>query len=223
MAEFRVVRLGCERQPVVIVDNFSANPEVLLDEAQTRVFGAAGRHYPGVRAGADAGYLSEQMPLLQQILTDIFDMPNGAHLIECNYSLVSTKQDDLTPIQRLPHFDGVGTGCLALLHFLRGPEFGGTSFYRHRATGFETITGDRLSDYEQCLRHEFDEIGPPEPKYFGGSSKQFELLKTIPAAINRMIIYRGIMLHSGQILNTEVLTDDPKCARLTINTFLQAR
>lgn len=222
-AAFETLMFGTEREPVVVIDNFSADPDRLLAEARAATYGPGGHHYPGERAPAKAAYLQAQGKVLSDIITGVFGMVAGADLIECNFSVVTTHPADLTPIQRLPHFDGTAPNRLALLHYLCPPEAGGTSFYRHRATGFETITQERLATYDAQLRREVADQGLPPGEYFHGSQHQFERIGQIPAAYNRMVIYRGITLHSGDILQPERIGSGLETSRITVNTFLAGR
>lgn len=223
MDGYRLLCLGDEREPVVIIDGFSSDAEALRLQGAGLAYGPGGRHYPGHRAPAPSGYLGERMDLLQKVLTKVFGMAHGAALVECNYSIVTTRPERLTPIQRLPHFDSTEPGYLALLHYLCGPEEGGTSFYRHRASGFETITAGRLDHYNEALRGEVGVHGLPPAEYFFGSSVQFERIGRVGAAFNRMVIYRGFRLHSGDILQPEKIGQSGVAPRLTVNTFLRAR
>lgn len=220
---FEVLRFGVEREPVVVIDDFIAAPEQLRDTARQQQFKPAGHHYPGHRAPAPSAYLAERMDVLEKVLRDVFGMASGASLIECSYSLVTMPEASLTPIQRLPHFDGTDPGRVALLHYLCQPEEGGTDFYRHVSTGFETITEDRLPAYDAALRKEAEAKGLPEAAYFSGSSEQFEMIGSVEAAWNRMVIYRGLQLHSGRIMKAHEIGTPGFRPRLTVNTFLAAK
>lgn len=136
---------------------------------------------------------------------------------------MTTPPDRLTPIQRLPHFDSTDPGYLALLHYLGGPEEGGTSFYRHRASQFETIDASRLDTYTGMLQEEVREYGLPKRQYFSGTDQQFEKIGGVEARFNRMVIYRGYRLHSGDIAQPERIGAPDAAPRLTINTFLAAK
>ena len=218
-----VERIGHEGQPVVIIDDFSSNFAELLEHASLAQFKSEDGHYPGKRAPAPASYLSERAELLKSILIDVFALNEGATLVECNYSIVTKKPADLTVFQRLPHFDGTDEKRLALLHYCNDDSEGGTSFFRHRATGFETVSETRLATYRDVLEKEIKTIGPPPEAYFSGSSEQFELIMSIRARPNRMIIYRGCTIHSGNIRSDGYIGESVRDARLTINTFLAGR
>jgi len=222
MAElgYSVERFGQEQEPVVIIDHFYSDPEALRKDAASKSYEKLGPFYPGIRAQADPAYLGERMELLTEILIDVFAFKNGAKLTECAYSLVTTPRDKLTPIQRLPHYDGTDQRRLAVLHYLSSEKKGGTAFFRHRRTMYETITESRFEQYKNTLEQEVADLGLPQESYVNQSTAQFEMIGLIVAKPNRCILYRGITLHSGYIPDNLPLDEDPMKGRLTINTFL---
>lgn len=221
--EYQVERFGHEKEPLVILDDFASDFVMLRQAALTRQYGVTSPHYPGVRAQADPDYLGERMEVLREVLTDVFDLAQGAALIECAFSIVSTLPGDLKPIQRLPHFDSTDPKRLALLHYFGADEDGGTAFYRHKATRFETVSATRMEAYASVLQAEARDLWLPEAAYHYGSNDQFELIGEVVSKPNRMVIYRGYRLHSGNIPTERALVPDPKTGRLTLNTFLQGR
>ena len=52
-----------------------------------------------------------------------------------------------------------------------------------------------------------------------GDTRYFERIHAVEAARDRLIIYRGNALHSGDITSRTVLSEDPRRGRLTINGF----
>ena len=222
-ADFDVLHFGEEREPVVVIDDFSSDPQRLRDLARRANYKPGGNHYPGHRAPAPADYLGERMPTLRSALSEVFGAVQGADLASCSFSLVTTPPDQLTPIQRLPHFDGTDPGILAVLHYLCEPNEGGTSFYRHRTTGFETISADRLNAYDAALQAEIKASGLPPAAYFSGATYQYEQIGRVEAAFNRLVIYRGWRLHSGEIPKASEIGKPGAEPRLTVNTFLMGR
>ena len=216
-------RIGHEREPIVVIDGFSADPAALVEQAAALHYEKLGPHYPGIRAPAASAYLAARMDLLQEVLSGVFGVSRGADLVECNYSIVTTPPSALAPIQRLPHFDSTDPGRIAILHYLCQPLDGGTAFYRHRATGFETISASRLEDYSEVLQAEADARGLPQAEYVRADTALFEQTYRVDAAFNRLVIYRGWSLHSGVIPPDLTFSPDPRKGRLTVNTFLQAR
>ncbi len=217
-----VNRIGAEAEPLVVIDDFAADPQALVDRAAADSFSPRGVHYPGIRAPVQPAYLAERLDVLEPVLRDVFGLGRGAELAESAFSLVTTPPDDLTPIQRLPHFDTTDGKRLALLHYLCGPEQGGTAFYRHRSTGFETISAERRVAYQYALEDDVETHGLPEG-YMNASGPIFEQTANVEARFNRMVIYRSRTLHSGQIPDDFTFSTDPRQGRLTVNIFLQGR
>ena len=219
-AKPEIHQFGEEAEPVAVIDDYSGDPGALRRRALDSAYAPAGHHYPGHRAPAPASYLDEQASLLRGVLSDVFGMAHGARIVECSFSVVTTPPGKLTPIQRLPHFDGTEPNRIAVLHYLSGPEFGGTSFYRHLGTGFETVTAARYEAYSAALREDVGRHGLPPARYHAGASKIFARTGMIAAAFNRLVIYRGNRLHSGDILRPEATGAPIDEARLSVNTFL---
>lgn len=222
-APYQVKRFGNEQEPVVIIDDFSGELATLRADAVSRDYARHGPFYPGIRAPMQPNYLGNRMALLEGILTRNFDCGNGASFAEAAYSIVTTRPEDLTPIQRLPHYDGVDPGRLALLHYLSDDDHGGTAFYRHKATGYETVTADRFDIYKAKLEEEVKAFGMPQQDYFRGQGKQFELIGKVDAKPDRLVIYRAITLHSGFIPEGFECDPSPETGRLTVNIFLQRK
>ncbi|GIU67063.1 DUF6445 family protein [Candidatus Phycosocius spiralis] len=210
--------IGTEQTPVMVIDHLCAEPELLLRAAAQAHFIDIGPTYPGVRAPSPSGYGDWVLKLFASQLRDLYggNAPWGFDL--CAFSLVTTPPAALTPLQSLPHFDGVEATRLAFLHYLCEGEHGGTSFYRQRATGFERLSPDRLHPY---LLHLKKETTPKERhSYFMGSNASFERIGGVEAQFNRAIFYPGSLLHSGDILAPHLLSENVRTGRLTINGFV---
>jgi hypothetical protein len=151
-------------------------------------------------------------------VADTFGAQLDPDLELCAFSMVTTPPDKLRPIQRIPHFDGPDRGRIAFIHYLCEPFQGGTSFYRHRATGLSEITSERVEEYRGSVVREL-EADKPVHAYVIDHTRFFERLHGVEARFNRLIIYRGNALHSGDISARTVLSEDPRQGRLTINGF----
>lgn len=218
-----VHRLGREGEPVVQIDHFSGSADALLAAGRAAAYGPAGAFYPGIRARAASTYLDLRRDLLFAVMREVFGFSQAIRCASADFSIVTTPESEQVPAQRIPHYDHPGGEVVAVMHYLLGPESGGTAFYRHRRTGFETITLERKPAYEAALRADEREYGPPPPRYHHGDSDRYELIGEIPAAHDRLILYRGRLLHSGVIPDPEGLSADPSRGRLTINMFLEGR
>lgn len=218
--EVRIERIGGEAEPVIVVDGFSGDPARWIESASQGAMQAIGPHYPGLRRATEPDYLAAVGPLLAKLIGTVFGYPAGAHVAESWYSIVTTPPARLQPIQRLPHFDGVEDARLAVLHFLCDPGHGGTAFYRHRSTGFETVDADRYPIYARRLAEDVRGHGLPQAGYIDGDTALFERIAEFPGAPDRALIYRGKLLHCARIAPGANLSADPRCGRLTVNSFL---
>lgn len=215
-------RIGDEAQPIVVVDGFHPDPEGLRAAAMAASFEPAHHHYPGIRAALPPDYFAQVGPILTTVLRDVFGHKDAIDLIDASFSIVTTPPADLTTAQRLPHVDAVQPGRIALVHYL-APEGGdGTAFFRHRASGYETIDAARSGDYLARLNAEVQAGGPPPPAYVDDSTALFERIAGVEARYNRAVIYRSALLHSGAIRRDAMLDPDPATGRLTVTAFLSA-
>lgn len=215
-----VERQGAEGEPVVVIDGFAADPAMFADDAAMLGFAPVGIHYPGVRAPVARPLLKPLLSALAPVIADVFGY-GDSEIDDAFYSLMTTPPETLTPIQRIPHFDGVEPERLALLHFLSPDMPGGTAFYRHRTTGFETVTAARLPAYSAALDADLAREGLPEPAYIAGDTALYECIARHEGRFNRALLYRGNTLHCAWLPDAGRLIGDPTKGRLTVNTFLR--
>jgi Family of unknown function (DUF6445) len=216
-----IIKHGAEQQPLVVIDDFVAQPEQLRDDASMLGFKPIGPHYPGVRAEVPSALVARFTKDIQATLAEVFELNTPLDVIESYYSLVTTPPDALTPIQRLPHFDSVEPNRIALLHYITPNCRGGTAFFRHRATGYEVINQARLADYSAALESDIKSHGLPNAAYIAGDTKIYERVALYEAKFNRAIMYRGNTLHCADIPHGLDLSANPQIGRLTVNTFLR--
>ena len=219
MSSPAVESIGSDDEPVILIDDFHPEPARLRTLATQGQYRTLSPYYPGVQAPFDARYLMPVDATLSPILREVFGLKAGASVVQCTFSLVTTPDADLAPIQRLPHVDTTDAGRIALLHYLSGSETGGTAFYRHRATGLDTLSPERFETYKAALEPE----GLPKPGYMRGSDDRFEMIHHVAAKPNRAVLYRSRLLHSGMIPEDATFSADPAQGRLTVNTFFQAK
>ena len=218
-----VHRFGQEAEPVVQIDDYSGMADELLARGRSATYQPGGAMYPGLRSLWQPDYLDRQGALMVQVMQQVFGVQEGVKVESCAFSMVCTPAGELTPPQRIPHYDDTGGEVLAIMHYLLGPETGGTAFYRHRRTGFETITPQREAAFSAAVAKDEREYGPPADGYYYGDTDRYEKTGEIEARPDRLIVYRGRLLHSGVIPQPHALTVDPAEGRLTINMFLIAR
>ncbi len=217
----RVARhsVGDERQPLAVVDGFAADPDALRAAAMAAAFAPAGQHYPGLRAPLPPDYLRQHLPVIAEAMGRAFGRFRRLHVIDASFSIVTTPPDALHPRQRLPHVDAYGAERIALVHYLSPTAVDGTAFYRHRATGYETVDAARAPGFFATLDDELA-ADPPVAAYIAGDTAQFACIDRVAAAYNRAVVYRSFALHSGAIGPGATLSVDPATGRLTITGFL---
>lgn len=213
-------RMGCEGEPLVVIDRFSGMVESLLEAGYGATYQHAGAAYPGIRSWADPSYLDRRRDLMMQIMQRVFGFTCGARLDASTFSLVTLGEHELAPLQRIPHYDHASGEVIAVMHYLQGPESGGTAFYRHRRTGFETVTPQREPAYNRAPAEDERAYGMPPVRFYHGDTAWFEQIDEVEAQPDRLVLYRGRQLHSGVIPDPQALSADPRRGRLTINMFL---
>lgn len=215
-----VRRMGHEGEPLVVIDGFSDMVDTLLAAAREAQYQHGGASYPGIRAWADPSYLDRRRELMMQIMRQVFGFTKGVRLDASTFSLVTLGEHELSPLQCIPHYDHAGGDVIAVMHYLLGQETGGTAFYRHRRTGFETVTPAREAAYNAALAKDEREHGMPPARFCYGDTDWFEIIDEVEAVPDRLVLYRGRQLHSGVIPDPSALSSDPRVGRLTINMFL---
>ena len=221
LPQVTVYQLGIEREPVAVIEYFAADPNALRTAAAASCFGPAGEHYPGIKAPLPATYFPAQRGLLATVLNEVFDVTERVRVLDARFSIVSTPTVSLSLQQRLPHVDALEPGRLALIHYLVPGGTAGTSFYRHRSTGFETVDNERKRRYFAALEADIRQH-PVAPGYLAGDTALFERIGTFEGVYNRALLYRGRLLHSGAIEPDQPLSPDPATGRLTITGFFAA-
>ena len=223
----KVLSIGREQQPVVVLDQVLANPESLLNyAAQGDAFCATPNdYYPGVRKEIPKQYSDLLCQLVLEHFPEVFAVSGEtkANVNLCALSMATTPPEQLRPIQSLPHFDTSHNSQLAVVHYLCSEQYGGTSFFRHKQTGFEAITEDRIQHYAPTLKAEVVKARFPGQQYVKGDNEWFVRTGGVSAKFNRAIFYRGNVLHSGDIQPEKGLSAEPGEGRLTANTFIQLR
>lgn len=219
-ATVRMLRFGAGERPVIVVDAAAAGAEALVSDAAARRFTRIGPYYPGVRAELNASFVEGFIAAIAPLVTEAFGVDGRRASGQCFYSLVTTPGEALAPIQRFPHYDGVEEGRIAVVHFLCVDDFGGTAFYRHRATGFEYVDAERFPAFKAALEEDVRAHGLPPARYIDDGAPFFERTGLVSSQFNRMLIYGGNRLHCSAIPPGAALSADPRRGRLTLNAFL---
>ena len=219
--------LGASRSRVIVIDDFSGRRDdiVAIASAMAPFPARPGNAYPGLRRiitdQDSAAYAHVQQTLRDaaRYICGTFDIHRFS-LDEASFSMVTATPDGLGPMQRVPHFDRTEPKYLAILHYLCNTPQTGTAFYRHRATGLETIRPGDADAFAAIARRELENL-PAETGYIAGSTELYEQIGFVEAKPDRLVVYQGCLLHSGLIPPGMTFSDDPAVGRLTANLFIQ--
>lgn len=218
----RTQALGRAGEPLLIIDNFLADPSALIDAAcassDWRAMAPGG--YPGQRTGLPAAYARAVLQRIDGVIRRRFW--STAHTLDhfdCAFSMVTHAAEDLGPLQRVPHIDIARPTRVAVLHYLCDARFGGTAFFRQDSTGLEQIAPADKRRYVHARTRDLEDLGG-QGSYPNADTPGYTRTGFVEAAFNRLVIYRSFTLHSGIVDAPERLTDDPRTGRLTANFFV---
>lgn len=198
-------RLG-GKVPVLLIDDVFAAPTALRALALALPYGEPNTVYPGKIAETDG-----DDPSLQFFLGKILELVNEQYLprvpplfvdgqpiarfkrIHADFAVTDRHPDDLEATQRKPHIDPVAIFGLVYLN----PEpKGGTLFFEEAGIG----VSERSSE-----------------GYCTGADLGFSLVGRIEGIFNRLAIYPGFILHSGEIEGAWIRSDERfRSPRLTL-------
>lgn len=96
----------------------------------------------------------------------------------------------------------------------------GTAFYRQRATGIELVDETNVSRFVATAKRD---ATTRSATYINETDEYFEQVAAVEGVPDRLIIYRGSLLHSGIIPPGMTMSDNPRIGRLTANLFVKGR
>jgi len=160
-----------------------------------------------------------------QHLRPLFDARRLLDL-HCRLSMVALPPEALKPFQRICHSDNFRLEPsqsiqASVLYLFKDVALGGTSFYR--PAGSVEATQQLFRDAMLLPDDVFTARYGIQPGYLHGSNEHFTCIGSVPARWNRMIVYDGSILHSGDISAPEKLSTDPRNGRLSFNGFFTCR
>lgn len=219
--QLQQLTFGHEQAPLVVIDNLVANPDELVNLASAKLFGDVTSYYPGVRAKVPLTYQQFIIDNLREVCSGYFGLDaGGLRFTACHFSLVTTPPENLTYLQRIPHVDSLFASQLAFIHYLFKAQLGGTAFYRHRTSGFESVDQARKPEYWRLVEQEQNGPDSPPAEYIDGNTPLYEQLASHEGVFNRFLLYRRNSLHSAALAKRFVPSADPRIGRLSINGFL---
>ena len=173
--------------PVLLVDNIYRDPARVRNTALGLSYEPGTALYPGRVARLPAGdapmiaFLRKVLALVNRhYLPNLPALPGGRRLtairsMDTDFAILDLHPEELSPQQRRPHIDAVP---LFGLIYLNEEDRGGTLFFRQKS----------------------DAMSPAAHKgYQVASDEHVELCGRIEGRFNRLAIYPGFVLHSGEV------------------------
>jgi hypothetical protein len=220
-ASLETRRIGRDRQPVLIVDGALVDADAMVGFACAHTSfnpPAPPSQYPGRIARLPANYVRDVLGGLRLALADLFGFRKDPRPFASGfYGLTTLPQAAMAPEQVIPHADAVRPDAYATVHFLNAADYGGTAFYRHKATGLEVVTP---LNSEACHQIRNAELEAHKGQGHGALQALYEEIAYIEPVFNRLILYRASQLHSARLADVDDLPDDPRTGRLTANLFV---
>jgi hypothetical protein len=219
------VRVGGCPIAVTVADNVLLRPQQLAEFGLGLAFGEDESNlYPGVRARVPAEFSQSFHAWLTRTLhaTGVLEESSYIYDDASFFSIVNKSRADLLPLQRIPHYDSTDPTVFAAVIYLFDRANSGTSFYRHRTTGYERIGGDNAGNYRIALSRNMKQFGPPARDYANGSNALFERTHSVDSVFNRIVVYSGNVLHAADIDGSLFSGNDNGRWRLTISSLINS-
>ncbi|EGF91517.1 histidyl-tRNA synthetase, class IIA [Asticcacaulis biprosthecium C19] len=223
-AQVKLRRVGREGQPLLVIDDVVLEPETLVAMAADAPFAPpTGTYYPGLNAPLPRTYLETLLPVLRPSFERAFGIAHDTPLVANGFFALATHRlEDFGPWQKIPHYDQLRPDHLAMVHYLCPGQAGGTAFFRHRTTGFESVDLDRREVYLGTVQAELDRDGDLLTGYTGPQTPNFEITDSVEIRFNRLVLYRSNVLHCA-LFDGAKLEADVHTGRLTANSFFRPR
>jgi len=183
------------RIPYLTIDGIFIEPLAVRAAALALPFSAGTAHYPGRVARFPPGnsslteFLRKLVDLVtREYLPQLPTPPRGGQLarvrgVDTDFAITDTHPSELSAKQRAPHVDAVPV--FGLLYLNQEPR-GGTLFFKPRGQ----VAGAR------------GRSGYPR------SDEELEVCGHIEGRFNRLAIYPGFILHSGEITGEWIESDE---------------
>jgi hypothetical protein len=223
-AHVKLAHIGRRGICVSMIDNVLHDPKGVAALGFAQSYGTDPNNlYPGMRAPMPGTFSTAFRAWLTPILqrNGVLEGNRAIHQDASFFSVVTTASTDLLPIQSIPHYDSTDPNLFAAVIYLCDTGFSGTSFYRHRKTGYEEITDENRNNYKLSLDNDMRIHGVPKREYMNGDSLLFEAIFSNELKFNSAIVYPGRILHAGNIQRQFSPPKDKSEWRLTVTALLQ--
>jgi Family of unknown function (DUF6445) len=225
----KVERITLEgERPCLVIDGFLRDPESWIARAeafQSHFVAPHGNAYPGHELRMPDEISQMFADALQPLFAGFFAIREILDSYS-RLSMVTRPPDSLEPRQWICHRDRlrVAPGRMAVasvLYLFKDPALGGTKLFRPRQDA--AATDLLVHDSSTMDAEAFSAKYGLQSSYMTASNAYFELIHEIPAKWNRLVVYDGMIFHSGDIRHPGRLSTEPRQGRLSLNGFFTGR
>lgn len=210
----------------VVVDDLLSHPEEVCHLAKYNTcfspIGTDGSYYPGVRDDMPGRYEKNLNRFLQPLIEKFyFDGIEVESISPKSFlSLTTLEPGQLHLGQRVPHTDTLDQNGFAAVHYLCGEEHGGTSIYRFRPADVIQITEDMMPEMGERIFECANAAEEEHQGYLSESTSVFEKVASVKAKFNRLVFYKGNLLHGADITSPKSHSSNLDEGRLSVTSFL---
>lgn len=189
--------------PVLVIENFYADPEAVRAQALKANYDISVAQYPGRHAQIDDAELRVVTDTLARAATALGDRSYRAADFISDFSIVTTRPQDLLPMQKHPHIDR--TPVLGLVYLTPGSSEG-TCFYHNDMLGTAVVRSlEQYTAYGNFLEQHARTLAPPG--YDFSDHPVWKKFYTIEPVFNRFVMYPGNVFHSIDIKQIDETID----------------
>lgn len=189
--------LGSREVPLFCIDNVFVDPDAVRRFAFQRDFPTSQAYYPGRHQP-----LSPRDPAVAAFCTFLANVLSRAtgklikpSAVVSDFSILTTPEEQLLGLQGQPHIDG--TPMLGVI-YLNDSDFGGTVFFRNRATNsMKVVTPKEKEHYAEITKEQHQAVR--RNKYIVDSDADWEKVEIIDGIKNRLVIWPGNVFHAIQV------------------------
>ena len=181
--------------PVLLIDNFYEDPQEVRAQALKATYDHSLGQYPGRHASIDPSSIGTVLDVLSQILNRVGDRHFRAEDFTSDFSIITTRPDELLVTQKHPHIDP--TPVIGVLYLTPNSDEG-TSLYRNEYIGTAVVQTPEHHRKHSEFMNIFGESASPNG-YLVEDDAMWKKIYTIEPIFNRLAIYPGNAFHSVDI------------------------
>ena len=189
--------------PVLYIEDFYADPDRVREAALQARYDLSLAMYPGRHAPIPPAEVRPVAEVIARVASQIGDRSYRPEDFYSDFSIVTTKPEDLLPTQQHPHIDP--TPVLGLVYLTPGSKEG-TTFYFNEMLGLALVPSDEdRKAHRDFIERHGAELAPSG--YDFESHRVWRRLYTIEPRYNRFVMYPGNIFHAIDVKHVDDALD----------------